>query len=93
MLTGSFNSDTGLLRIRWDTRPLDPALAVSFRVTLHSAVSGRQIAVMADTQSAGQGSGSLAEGLNVSYFTVESTNLHWEINVDEGTVGVEKSGQ
>jgi hypothetical protein len=54
--TESFVSDTGTLRVRWETRKAGGKGRGSFRLTVHSGVSGRVIDVAADERG-GDGSG------------------------------------
>lgn len=81
--TIGFVSDSGRFRIEWETRNEGPAGAGTFRLTVHSAVSGRPIEVMADHRGVGRGSAEFADAPRVYNFMVESTNLEWSFIVHE----------
>src|SRR4051812_4132193 len=59
--TESFTSDTGALRVRWETSPQpgDAASAArgAFHVTAHSAISGRPLQDVVDHTGIGRGIG------------------------------------
>jgi len=57
--TESFTSDSGALRIRWTTTHQKPGGPADFRVTAHSAISGRLLQEAVDHR--GTGSGVAAE--------------------------------
>ena len=84
--TESFTSDTGTLRIRWEAtpRPGDAAGgAGSFRVSAHSAISGRLLQPVVDHAGAGQGIGYVQQDPHVLYMVVESSELTWTVTVEE----------
>ena len=85
--SGSFGSDTGALRIRWQTSHESRKDAGRFRVTLQSAVSGRTLTVAADQRGVGTGESFAAETSPVMYAFVESADLDWSFTVDEGLIG------
>lgn len=85
--TGSFGSDTGALRVRWQTSNEPRKDAGRFRITLRSSVSGRTLTVAADQQGAGTGESMAAETSPVVYAFVESTDIDWSFTVDEGLLG------
>src|SRR2546421_12732888 len=54
--TESFTSDTGALRVRWETRLAAAAAPPgTFRLTAHSAISGRVLQQVVDHAGAGSG--------------------------------------
>src|SRR5262249_7400851 len=66
--TESFTSDTGTLRVTWEVSGTDPGRTRDgpgsvpgpspfFRLTAHSAISGRPLQQVVDTSSAGKGIG------------------------------------
>jgi hypothetical protein len=82
---GDVNSDTGRLRITWQTTNEAPAGAGSFKLTLRSGVSGRTIAVVADHRGVGTGTVETDEGPRTYDFLVESANVDWKFTVEETT--------
>jgi hypothetical protein len=86
--TESFTSDTGTLRVRWDTTSASgqgtaPATAGSFRLEARSAISGRLLQEVVDHSGAGGGVGYVQQDPHVFYIVVESTQLNWEFTVEE----------
>jgi hypothetical protein len=84
--TESFTSDTGSLRVRWRTdhevRPGDG----SFRLTLHSAISGRPLVQAVDHHGAGADTAYVGEEPRVFFAVVDSAGLEWSFTIDEGSV-------
>src|SRR2546427_11920639 len=84
MQTESFTSDTGSLRVRWQTshevRPGDG----TFRVTLHSAISGRPLLQAVDHRGVGGDTTYLSEDPRVFYMVVDSARVEWSFTIDEG---------
>ncbi|HEX6165127.1 MAG TPA: hypothetical protein VFZ31_17300 [Vicinamibacterales bacterium] len=89
---GDVNSDTGQLRITWQTTNESPAGAGRFKLTLRSGVSGRTIAVVADHNGVGTGTVETDEGPRTYDFLVESANVDWSFRVEE-TSGVQSRGR
>jgi len=58
-------------------------------VTLHSAVSGREMAVAAEQRGVGKGESLIAETPHQAYLLVESSFLDWTFSIDEGTVSAD----
>ena len=83
--TESFTSESGALRVRWtaiaDTR--SPGTAAAFRVTAHSAISGRLLESVVDQAGAGSGVGYVNQDPHVFYLMVESDHLDWTLSVEE----------
>jgi hypothetical protein len=83
MQTDPFISDTGSLRLRWETsREAAPGTG-SFRVTLHSDVSGRPLLVAVDVRGVGRDTTYVTEDPRPFFLAVESANLDWTIEADE----------
>jgi hypothetical protein len=80
---GDVPSETGRLRIYWQTANESPAGAGAFRLTLRSAISGRTIGIVADTKGTGSGTADFDEGPRTYDFLVESVNLDWTFRVEE----------
>ena len=86
--TESFTSDTGALRVRWETTPAAPAAKAGiFRLTAHSAISGRLLEQVVDHQGASHGVGYVNQDPHTFYMSVESADLSWKFSVEEGVVG------
>jgi hypothetical protein len=82
--TESFTSDTGSFRIRWQTnheaRPGDG----TFRLTLHSAISGRPLVQAVDHRGVGADISYISEDPRVFYVVVDSALVDWSFTIDEG---------
>jgi hypothetical protein len=87
VLTESFTSDSGSLRVRWTTSNVAPPGAGTFRLTARSAISGRPLKVAVDEQGAGGGTSYVDEDPHVFYMAVESANLDWSFTVEEAFAG------
>jgi hypothetical protein len=87
--TESFTSDSGTLRVRWQTKPIAGAPVVEglFRLTAHSAISGRILQQVVDEHSAGSGVDYVSQDPHVFYMSVESAALDWTFSVEEGIAG------
>lgn len=85
--TESFRSDTGALRIRWTTTSQSSGYsggAGAFRVSAHSAISGRLLEQAVDHRGAGSGVGYVNQDPHVFYLLIESDGLNWSFSVEEG---------
>jgi hypothetical protein len=86
--TESFTSDSGALRVRWQTMAAASAPpSGTFRLTAHSAISGRVLQQVVDHPGAGSGVDYVSQDPHVFYMSVESTGLDWKFSVDEGIAG------
>ncbi len=85
--TGSFTSDTGALRVRWEaTTPqgdVAEVAAPTFRVAAHSAISGRLLQPVVDHAGAGRGVDYVQQDPHVFFMVVESSHLNWTVTVEE----------
>jgi hypothetical protein len=83
--TESFTSESGALRVRWTTTAdtPSPGTAAAFRVTAHSAISGRLLESVVDQAGAGSGVGYVNQDPHVFYLMVESDHLDWTLSVEE----------
>jgi len=84
MQTESFTSDTGSLRVRWQTTDAARPGDGTFRVTLHSAISGRPLVQAVDHRGAGADTSYLSEDPRVFYVVVDSARIKWSFTIDEG---------
>jgi hypothetical protein len=90
---GDVNSDTGRLRIIWQTTNETPGAGGRFKLTLRSGVSGRTIAVVADHNGVGAGTIETDEGPRTYDFLVESVNVDWSFRVEETSGEYSKPGR
>src|SRR5438876_3043155 len=80
--TESFTSDTGTLRVRWETTPqagdaVAPDVTGAFRLTAHSAISGRPLQEVVDHPGVGSGIGYVQQDPHVFYVVVDSSHVNW----------------
>ena len=87
--TESFTSESGALRVRWTTTAgsRSPGRAGAFRVTAHSAISGRLLEQVVDYSGVGSGLGYVNQDPHVFYLMVESDHLDWTLTVEEAIAG------
>jgi len=85
--TESFTSDSGALRIRWATTHEEPGGPAGFRVTAHSAISGRLLEQAVDQRGAGSGVAYVNQNPHVFYLLVESDHLEWTLSAEEAIAG------
>jgi hypothetical protein len=81
--TGSFTVETGALRLRWETRNESAPGAGRFRVSLHSAISGRPLQVIVDRTGVGSDVSYLEDEPRVSYLVIESEHVDWMATLEE----------
>jgi hypothetical protein len=84
--TESFTSETGALRVRWETKlsePDPPLPRGVFRLNAHSAISGRLLQQVVEQSGAGSGVGYVQQDPHVFYVVVESNQLSWTFTVEE----------
>ena len=80
---GDVPSETGRIRILWETTNESPSGTGTFKLTLRSAISGRTIGIVADTKGTGSGTAEFDEGPRTYDFLVESANVDWAFRVEE----------
>jgi hypothetical protein len=85
--TEAFIGDTGALRVRWKTSSESPAGAGVFKLTVHSAVSGRPLEVVVDHRGAGEGVAYVDQEPREFYSVVEASNLNWTFTIEEASRG------
>lgn len=85
--TESFIVEGSVVRVRWETRNEARPDGGTFRLTLHSSVSGRPLGVLADHRGAGKGEGYIPEEPRPSYILVEAEDVEWSFTVEEGQSG------
>ena len=82
--TESFISDTGQLRIRWETKNERTAGAGRFKIVLHSAVSGRPLIEVVERKGVARETSYVNEDPRAFFLVIDSSNLDWTVAVDEG---------
>ena len=82
--TESFVSNTGYLRITWETSHESKPDGGRFKLTVMSSISGRPLLVAVDFQGVGQNTAIVNEDPRTFYALVESSNVDWKFTVDEG---------
>ncbi len=80
---GDVPSETGRIRILWETTNESPSGTGTFKLTLRSAISGRTIGIVADSKGTGSGTAEFDEGPRTYDFLVESANVDWSFRVEE----------
>jgi outer membrane biogenesis lipoprotein LolB len=85
--TESFSSDSGTLRVRWKTTHEPSPGGGQFRLTAHSAISGRTLQLAVESQGTGQGTSYVNQDPHVFYMVVESADLDWAFTVEEAVPG------
>jgi hypothetical protein len=58
-----------------------------FRVSLHSAISGRSLQTVVDATGTGKDTSFLQDDPRVSYLVIESRNLDWTATLEEAVHG------
>ena len=90
--TDSFDIGSGQWRIKWETGSEPSSAAGVFRVTVHSEVSGRPLAVAIDHRGAGHGTAYVNEDPRLYHLAIESSGLDWSIAVEEAVVSDSSNG-
>jgi len=80
--TIGFTSESGRFRVKWETRE-GASPRGSFRLTVHSAVSGRPIQLIADHHGAGAATVDFADDPRPYNLMVDSSSVEWSISVEE----------
>jgi len=84
--TDSFDIGSGQWRIKWETRNETSPDGAIFRVTVHSEVSGRPLAVAIDHRGTGHGTAYVNEDPRLYHLAIESSGLDWSIAAEEAVV-------
>jgi hypothetical protein len=83
MQTESFTSDTGSMQVQWTTAKPSKAGAGAFRLTIHSAISGRPLMEAVDQKGVGTGTAFVHEDPRVFFAVVDSADLDWSFTLQE----------
>jgi len=84
--TDSFNIEAGQWRIRWQTSNEDEPGAGRFRLTVHSAVSGRPLKVAVDHRGVGRDVAYVNDDPRLYHLVIESSGVDWHVKVEEAVV-------
>jgi hypothetical protein len=90
--TDPFLSNTGLLRVTWQARGVPTSDLGTLRISLHSDVSGRRLAIVVDHRGAGGDVAYVNEDPRAFFLVIEATGLEWSVDVAEG-VAATRSGK
>jgi hypothetical protein len=90
--TDSFNIESGQLRIKWETKNEASPGAGAFKVMVHSAVSGRPIALAVEHRGAGRDTAYVTDEPRLYHLVIESSDVDWTVAVEEAvTAAVQNS--
>ena len=81
--TDPFISTSGLLRVTWETRSTSDTPG-TFRIVLHSDVSGRSLAPVVEQEGPGSGVKYINEDPRSFFLVIEAKALEWRVDVAEG---------
>jgi hypothetical protein len=79
-------SDSGRFHIDWEARNEQPAGAGTFRLAVHSAVSGRPIQLIAEQRGEGRGSADFQDDPRPYNLMIDSAHIDWSVSVEEVVV-------
>ncbi|PWU01094.1 MAG: hypothetical protein C5B51_23675 [Terriglobia bacterium] len=85
--TDSFEIGSGQFRLKWETRNEAPPGSGTFRVMVHSGVSGRPIALGVEYKGVGRDTAYVSDDPRPYYLVIESSNVDWSITVQEAVAG------
>jgi hypothetical protein len=80
--TESFVSETGSFRVQWSTKD-EGAMPGRFKVTLHSAVSGRSLAPVLEHEGTGDGTAYVSEDPREFFLVIDAERTEWTIELHE----------
>ncbi len=70
------------MRIQWEAKPAGAASG-AFKLTIHSAISGRPLFVALDQKGPGKGTAFVGEDPRVFFAVIDSQDLDWSFTVQE----------
>ncbi len=85
--TESFNIESGQWRIKWTTANENPPGSGTFRVTVHSAVSGRPLGVAVEHRGTGRDIAYVNEDPRLYHLAIESRGVDWSVSVEDSSIG------
>jgi hypothetical protein len=83
----AFNVDSGQWRIKWETKNEEKAGMGSFKVTVHSSVSGRPLMTAVDFKGVGQNVAVINEDPRLYFLVIESEGVDWTISAEQRVTG------
>ena len=86
MQTDSFEMGNAEWRINWETSHETVPGKGTFKVEVHSAISGRPLIYAVDFKGVGKDTTYVTEDPRLFYLVVDSQNLEWSITVEESVV-------
>jgi len=90
--TDSFDIDNELWRLKWETRNETLPGKGTFKVTVHSAISGRPMRELVDHRGTGHDIAYVVEDPHLYFLVIESANLDWTVTVEESVTGEAQTG-
>lgn len=93
MQTEPFISDSGSLRLDWETRNEAVPGKGTFRVTLHSDVSGRSLLVAVEARGPGRDVTYVTEDPRSFFLVIEGADLDWTLTAHEAVPATAKAGR
>jgi len=84
--TESFNIESGQLRVKWETKNQTSPGPGKFRAVVHSAVSGRPIALAVEHEGIGKDTAYVSDEPRLYYLEIESSGIDWSVKVEEAVV-------
>jgi hypothetical protein len=81
--TDSFDMDVLQWRIKWKTSNESPAAKGTFKVSVHSDVSGRPLSVAVEHNGPGQGIAYVTDDPRLYFLVIDSQNLDWTVSVEQ----------
>jgi len=85
--TDSFNIESGQFRIKWEAANETAPGKGTLKLTVHSAVSGRFLALALDHKGAGKDVSYIYDDPRIYYLEIESHDVDWTLKVEELVVG------
>jgi len=74
------------MRVQWKTTNEASQGTGTFRLTIHSSISGRPLMVVVDRQGVGADTAYVQEDPRVFFAVVESTNVEWSFTIEEAVI-------
>lgn len=81
--TLDFVSESGRFRLAWETRGERPRGAGTFRLTVHSGVSGRPLREIVDQRGEARGEAMFEDDPRPYHLMIESANVEWSVTAEE----------
>jgi hypothetical protein len=83
-----FISDSGTLRLRWETKNETRPGAGHFKITVHSDVSGRSLLVAVERKGVGADTTYVYEDPRAFFLVIDAAHLDWTVAADEAVAAV-----